>query len=108
LSALPTPSAKVIANNTIAVVCPVAVRAPSVAAAASIQSCVPSSSRRRSTTSARAPAGSASSSIGAVPAVWTSETMSGDGASEVMSQPAPTSCIQVPTKDTSELIQMAR
>lgn len=46
--------------------------------------------------SASAPAGSASANIGAAPAACTSDTSSGSFASEVISQPAPTSCIQVP------------
>jgi hypothetical protein len=33
--------------------------------------------------------------------------MRGDGASEVMSQPAPTSCIQVPMFEATLAIQMA-
>ena len=46
--------------------------------------------------SARAPAGSASRNIGSAPATCTRATASGLADSEVISQPAPTSCIQVP------------
>ncbi|MCY1529080.1 hypothetical protein D9M68_642080 [compost metagenome] len=49
-----------------------------------------------STISARAPAGSARTNIGREPATCTSATFSGLAESEVISQPAPTSCIQVP------------
>ena len=55
--------------------------------------------------SASAPAGSASRKIGSVVAPWTSATMNGDGASEVISQPAPTSCIQVPMFETTVAVQ---
>ena len=40
-----------------------------------------------------------------VVAAWTSATMNGDGASEVISQPAPTSCIQVPMFETTVAVQ---
>ena len=58
------------------------------------------SKRRRSMMSARAPAGNASSIIGMLSAASTSATIEGEDDSEVMSQPDPTSCIQLPTLDT--------
>src|SRR5882724_4856964 len=65
-------------------------------------------SRRRSTMSARAPAGSASSITGKLSAASTSATIDGDEESEVINQPAPTSCIQVPTFETMVAIQRLR
>ena len=41
-------------------------------------------------------------------AACTSATISGVGESEVMSQPAPTSCIQVPMLETTEAIHSMR
>src|SRR3569623_3007572 len=46
--------------------------------------------------SASAPAGTASRNTGAVVAACTSATISGVGANDVMSHPAPPSCIQDP------------
>ena len=81
---------------------------PSAPAATSIHACEKISRRRRSTTSANAPAGSASRKIGRLEAVWISETISGDGDNEVISHDAPTFCIQVPTFEASEASQIAR
>src|SRR6185295_8104760 len=66
------------------------------------------SRRRRSTMSASAPAGSASSMTGMLSAASTSATSDGEEESEVISQPAPTSCIQVPTFDTIVAIHRLR
>ena len=74
-------------------VTPVRVRIPSTPAQLAIQTCVPIRNRRRSTMSAMAPAGMASRKNGVLVAACTSETITGVGASEVISHPAPTSCI---------------
>ena len=66
------------------------------------------SSRRRSTMSASAPAGSASSITGKLSAASTSATSDGDDDSDVISQPAPTSCIQVPMFETIVAIHRLR
>src|SRR5882762_7543623 len=58
--------------------------------------------------SARAPAGIASSITGRLSAASTSATIDGDEESEVISQPAPTSCIQVPRLETIDAIQRLR
>src|SRR5881398_1527636 len=58
--------------------------------------------------SASAPAGNASSISGKLSAASTSATSDGDDDSDVISQPAPTSCIHVPTFDTMVAIQRAR
>src|SRR5438093_3198940 len=65
-------------------------------------------SRRRSTMSATAPAGNASSIIGMLSAASTSATIDGEDESEVINQPAPTSCIQVPTFETIVAIHRLR
>src|SRR5262245_6649649 len=87
---------------------PARVSTPSTAAEMSIQLCVMSKSRRRSTTSARAPAGSASKTMGRLPAVSTSATRIGDVVRETMSQDSPTSCIHVPMLDATVAIHSAR
>ena len=58
--------------------------------------------------SASAPAGSASSISGKLSAASTSATIDGEDESEVISQPAPTSCIQVPTFETIVAIHRLR
>jgi len=63
---------------------------------------------RRSTMSAIAPAGSASSMTGRLSAASTRATSDGDDEREVISHPAPTSCIHVPTFDTMVAIHRPR
>ena len=58
--------------------------------------------------SASAPAGSASSITGRLSAASTSATSDGDDDSDVISQPAPTSCIQVPMLETIVAIHRLR
>src|ERR1700704_5010155 len=58
--------------------------------------------------SAIAPAGSASSITGRLSAASTSATIDGDEESEVINQPAPTSCIQVPMFETIVAIHTLR
>src|SRR5450432_2835029 len=58
--------------------------------------------------SAIAPAGSASSISGKLSAASTSATIEGDDDSEVINQPAPTSCIHVPMFETMVAIQRLR
>src|SRR5258706_12953192 len=58
--------------------------------------------------SATAPAGSASSITGRLSAASTSATIEGDEESEVISHPAPTSCIQLPMFDTMVAIHNPR
>src|SRR5260221_12979146 len=65
-------------------------------------------SRRRSTMSASAPAGSASSITGKLSAASMRATIEGDDESDVINQPAPTSCIQVPTFETIVAIHRLR
>src|SRR3989454_8000041 len=83
-------------------------RTASSAAAASIQVWVTSSSRRRSTISATAPAGSPTTKTGRLVALCTRATINGDGESEVIAHAAPTFCIHVPTLEMSEAIHSAR
>ena len=56
---------------------------------------------RRSTVSASAPAGSASKKVGMMVAACTRLTLSASGDSDVISQPAPVFCIQVPSAVTT-------
>src|ERR1044071_6911554 len=57
---------------------------------------------------ARPPAGNASSIIGMLSAASTRATSDGDDESDVINQPAPTSCIHVPTFETIVAIQRLR
>src|SRR5689334_11900400 len=106
--AAPSPSAKVSKSKLHGVIACRRVKAPSSAATHSIQPCVTSNRRRRSTTSATAPAGSPIRNTGKVVAACTSATMVGLGAKEVISQAAPTFCIQVPMFEATAAIQRAR
>src|SRR5436190_11237740 len=58
--------------------------------------------------SASAPAGSASSITGRLSAASTRATSDGDDESEVINQPAPTSCIHEPTFETMVAIHRLR
>ena len=58
--------------------------------------------------SASAPAGSASSMTGRLSAASTSATSDGEDDSDVISHPAPTSCIHVPRLDTIVAIHRLR
>src|ERR1041384_671555 len=58
--------------------------------------------------SARAPAGRASRNSGSVVATCTSETISGEGVSNVINQAAAESCIHVPMLETTSEIHSAR
>src|SRR5216684_2832573 len=106
--ATPTPRANVNARSVVAVIRPRNASTASSPAATSIQHCVTSSSRRRSTISATAPAGSPTTKTGRLVALCTRATINGDGESEVIAHAAPTFCIQVPMLETSEAIQSAR
>ena len=107
-SAVPMPSAKVRSSR------PAGSRWPSIRSTASqietsaIHSWAMISTRRRSRMSATAPATSAKISTGAWVAVWTSATMSGVPASEVMSQAAPTPWISVPRLETRLAVHTMR
>src|SRR5437016_8463016 len=106
--ATPTPSANVSARSVVAVIRPTNVSTARSPAATSIQHCVTSSSRRRSTISATAPAGSPTRKTGRLVALCTRATINGDGESDVMAHAALTFCIHVPMLDTSEAIHSAR
>src|SRR6266436_1655020 len=106
--ATPIPRANVNARSVVAVIRPRNARTASSPAATSIQHCVTSSSRRRSTISATAPAGSPTTRTGRLVALCTRATINGDGESEVMAHAAQTFCIHVPMLETSEAIHSAR
>src|SRR5215213_3866676 len=106
-TASPKPSAKVSTRSSAGVMAPIQVRTASIKATKNIQPCAAISSLRRSTMSARAPAGKAATRKGKLVAVCTSATRVGEGVSEVISHAAPTFCIQVPTLAATEAIQRA-
>src|SRR5260370_39104171 len=106
--ALPAPMASVITSNIHGCTTPAIVSTPSNVVTRNNHTCAMSRMRRRSSTSASAPAGSASKNRGRVVATCTSDTISGDGASNVMSQAAAESCIHVPMFDTTSAIQRPR
>ena len=107
-TAVPTPRAAVKPSSSPGVAASASVTAPSPAATSSCQPWVAMIIRRRSTTSARAPPGSASTKAGSDWAVWTSATSAADAVSDVMSHDAATSCIQVPRFETRVASQIAR
>src|SRR5947209_12131509 len=106
--AAPSPRRKVKPRSTQGVVAPAAVNAQSPKAATVIQICVTSSSRRRSSTSATAPAGSDNRNIGRLVAAWTRATSVGEGVSVVISHDAPTFWNQVPTLEATLAIHSQR
>ncbi len=73
-----------------------------------VQTWHPTMKCRRSTVSASAPAGSASRNVGTIVAACTRLTLSASGESEVISQPAPVFCIQVPSAVTTLAHQSMR
>src|SRR6266404_2195195 len=106
--AVPMPRRKVSKSRRAGVICPVNASTPIVPAATTIQICMTSSRRRRSTISARAPAGRANSTTARLPAVSTSATSTGEVVNDVINHDSPTSCIHVPMLDTTVAIQSAR
>jgi len=88
---VPAPSAKVRISNTVVVVRPTRVRTPSAVDIVNMYAHVIRSMLRRSKISDSIPDGNANSKIGRVVAVVMRETNKGFGASEVISQDAPTS-----------------
>src|SRR5438552_11670094 len=108
LIADPTPSRKVSVSKRPGVIWPINARIPMAPAALNIQICITNNRRRRSTMSARAPAGNATRTTGRLPAVSTSATRTGEGVNEVINHDSPTSCIQVPTLEITVAIQSAR
>ncbi len=73
-----------------------------------METCATSMISRRSHTSAAAPAGSENSMMGRTVDTWTRATMSAEGASDVISQVAPTFCTRLPKFDRRLAIHMAR
>ncbi len=104
----PVASAKVAISRMAGVVTSAIVRMPSVAAVSTCQNCVMITSRRRSTTSASAPAGSESRNGGRDVAVCSSATTAADAVSEVISHELPISCIHAPRFDANPATQNAQ
>ena len=92
----PSPSRNVKISSTQGSTACSSVSTPSAADATTIQPWVKSRSRRRSTMSASAPAGSTTRNTGTAAAACTRPTISGEVVSWVINQPAPTFCIHVP------------
>src|SRR4051794_39226782 len=108
LRAAPRPRRKVKARRSPGVVAWAAVNAHRPKAARVIQVWVTRSRRRRSSTSATAPAGSESRNIGRLVAACTSATRAGDGLSVVIIHDAPTFWNQVPMFDATLAIHSQR
>jgi len=96
VSADPVPMAKISASRTHGVTSPARARAPSATAAASMRAWATSRKRRRSTRSPIAPAATANSMTGRLPAVETRATYTAEPVSDSISHWAPTVCIQLP------------
>jgi hypothetical protein len=107
-NAAPSPNVKVRARSNHGFINPAILSAPINAAMTSIQVCVTRRRRRRSIMSARAPAGSARSTTGKLPAVSTSATRMGDVVNETISHDSPTSCIHVPRLEAIVAIHRTR
>jgi len=105
MKAVLAPMAKVRTNSSTGVIRSSAVNRATIDTTQASTRLIAIRKRRLSARSAIAPAGRANRKIGKVVAACTSETMAGDGARLVISQPAPTSCIQVPIFDTSVATQ---
>src|SRR5579864_1124913 len=108
LAAAPRPSRKVKPSSHQGVIQPARVSTPRPAAATVIQPWVTSSNRRRSITSASAPAGSARKNDGRLVAACTSATSVVDVVNDVIIQEAPTFCSQVPTLEATVAIHSQR
>lgn len=108
LRAAPVAMRKVKRRMVQGAIAPKRVRSPRARAAKSIQACATRSTRRRSRTSAKAPAGSERKNIGRLEAACTSATMVGDEVSVVIVQEAPTFWNQVPRFEKRPAIQSAR
>ncbi len=107
-SAAPTPSARVRASTSPGVATSVSVTIASAAAVTTCHACVAMIMRRRSTMSASAPPGSASTKVGRAMAVCTRAISATEEVRVVISHPTATRCIHVPTYEASEAIHTAR
>ena len=105
---LPAPPRKVRRSRTPGVNWPTAAKAARATLTTAMNSWVAIRSSRRSKTSARTPAGSASSTTGSVSAVWTRATRIELFGCETSSHWAPTVSIQFPILLKSTAIQSAR
>src|SRR5258708_5064986 len=101
MSTLPTPIKNVNSSSNDGVTRSSHTRADRPAQITDVAISTTMSSRRRSTTSARAPDGSANRNIGKVAATWTIATTNGSGARPVISQLDAVLYIHVPTLETS-------
>jgi hypothetical protein len=107
-TACPTARSAVSASSPFGVTTSAAVSSASAAAARSISVWLRSSSRRRSTMSPRAPAGTTRRKTGNVAAVWTSATWRAEPPRSPMSHWAPTVWAHVPALATNWAVHSAR
>src|SRR5689334_15337828 len=108
MTAVPAPIMKINANRSQGPSRPIVASTASSSPAAVIQIWAAMSVSRRSRMSANAPPGSAKRNTGSMLAACTKLTMTGEGASEVMSHPAPVFCTHSPVLLASVAIQSAR
>jgi hypothetical protein len=107
-TAVPALMAKVRASRPQGPSASAAARTASSTPVAAIQSWAAISARRRSRMSATAPPGRAKRKTGSMAAACTRLTISGEGASEVISHPAPVFWIHMPLLEARLAIQSAR
>jgi hypothetical protein len=107
LIASPNPSRKISTKRIAGEIKPSTVITPRANAITNIQLWLIMSSRRLSTISARAPAGSASATMERLSEAQVSATIREDATNEVMSHDSPTACIMLPMFDTIAASQMA-
>ena len=107
MSADPAPTRNVKISRIHGVTASNQTRTPSAATISVRAAFTAMSSQRRSTMSARAPAGRPSSTTGSIVATCTSETMKASCVRPAMSQPAAAFCIHVPMFETTVAIHRA-
>src|SRR3546814_13365457 len=105
MKAAPVPITKVNARSPLDVIQPRAVSAASAVTTTARPTFTTIRKRRLSTRSASAPASRAKRKNGKVVAACTRATIAGAGLRVVMSEPAPTSCLQLPTLATRVAVQ---
>src|SRR5580692_5363828 len=102
----PTPSRKVVANNSVGVARPIETSPAKMTDTAKIAVSTAISNRRESRTSASAPAGKVKRNKGRLTATCTRDTIIGLGSMLVINQPEAVSNIAVPTFDMTLTLHM--
>jgi hypothetical protein len=106
VSAPPTPSKKVVASKSVEVARPTETKPAKITDTAKIAVSTAMSSRRKSRTSASAPAGKVKRNNGRLTATCTSETVIGLGSMVVINQPDAVSNLAVPTFEITLTLHM--